>query len=207
MKNRKITPEDDFYFEVLVTDTTGKVVIKNEHAFCYNLLSNDTLWKHAEIKPGNYIVDNETEIRIHISKTDLQKNEEESNLSQSYTLTVNGHFDSVENFRIPLLTYLKSLNFDSLYVLEDHISWAIAKSIYPYIYKVESFLRKYVIKFFAIKLGPEWWKLTADSEMQKKTNQRKNNETVFSEYIDNEVYLIDFGVINSTCPNLCDTSV
>ena len=85
------------------------------------------------------------------------------------------------------------LNFDLLYVLEDHVSMSIAKYLYPGIYKVESFLRKYVIKFFAIKLGPEWWKLTADSEMQKKTNQRKNNETVFSEYVDNEVYLIDFG--------------
>ena len=92
-----------------------------------------------------------------------------------------------------LLKYLKTLNFDSLHVLEDHISLRIAQSIYPGIYKVESFLRKYVIKFFAIKLGPEWWNLTADSEMQKKTIQRKNNETIFSEFVDNKVYLIDFG--------------
>jgi hypothetical protein len=54
-------------------------------------------------------------------------------------------------------------------------------------------LRKYVIKFFAVKLGPEWWQLTAGSDMQKKTYLRKNNETIFSPFIDNEVYLIDFG--------------
>ncbi len=184
---------DEFYFEILATDTTGKVVIKNEESFCHNLLSNSSLWRSAEIKPGHYIVDNNTGIRIHVKKTDIQKNNNETELKQAYTLTINGKFDSVEPFRIPLVAYLRMLNFDSLYVLEDHISLAIAKSIYPSIYKVESFLRKYVIKFFAIKLGPEWWKLTADSEMQKKTNQRKNNETVFSEYVDNEVYLIDFG--------------
>lgn len=184
---------DEFYFEVLATDTMGKVVIKNEDSFCYNLLSNSMLWKSAEIKPGHYVVDNNIGIRVQVKKTDTQKNDSETELKQAYTLTVNGKFDSVESFRIPLLSYLKTLSFDSLYVLEDHVSLVIAKKIYPSIYKVESFLRKYVIKFFAIKLGPEWWKLTADSEMQKKTNQRKNNETVFSEYVDNEVYLIDFG--------------
>jgi len=184
---------DDFYFEILVTDTNGDVIIKNEESFCYNLLSNSTLWGSAEIKPEHYIVDNNKKIRLHVKKTDIQKNNNEIGLKQSYILTVNGEFGSMEPFRISLLHYLKTLNFDSMYVLEDHISLSIAKNIYPNIYKVESFLRKYVIKFFALKLGPEWWRLTADSEMQKKTNQRKNNETIFSEYVDNEVYLIDFG--------------
>lgn len=187
------TKIDDFYFEILVTDTNGDVIIKNEESFCYNLLSNSTLWKVAEIKPEHYIVDADKGIRLHVKKTDIQKNDNETELKQAYILTVNGNFDSLESFRVPLLRYLKTLKFDSLYVLEDRISLQIAKNIYPNIYKVESFLRKYVIKFFAIKLGPEWWKLTADSEMQKKTSQRKNNETVFSEYVDNEVYLIDFG--------------
>lgn len=187
------TTIDEFYFEILATDTTGKVVIKNEDSFCYNLLSNSNLWSKAEIKPSHYIVDNAKGVRVHIKKTDIQGENNETELKQAYTLTVNGNFNSVESFRISLLSYLRVLNFDSLYVLEDQVSGAIAKSIYPGIYKVESFLRKYIIKFFAIKLGPEWWKLTADSEMQKKTIQRKNNETVFSEYVDNEVYLIDFG--------------
>lgn len=91
------------------------------------------------------------------------------------------------------MKYLKDIYFDAIYVLEDDISEKIATDLYPYIYRVESFLRKYVIKFFAIKLGPEWWQLTAGSDMKKKTNLRKNNETYFSEFIDNEVYLIDFG--------------
>ncbi len=161
--------------------------------FCYNLISNSTLWSSPEIKPDHYIVDASKVIRIHIKKIDIQKTNNETGLRQVYILTVNGKFESLEPFRIPLLSYLKALNFDSLYVLEDHISLIIARRIYPNIYKVESFLRKYVIKFFVTKLGPKWWQLTAGSEMQKKTVDRKNNETVFSEYVDNEVYLIDFG--------------
>lgn len=49
------------------------------------------------------------------------------------------------------------------------------------------------MKFFVTKLGPSWWNVTADSEMNKKVNQRKNNELVFANYIDNKAYLIDFG--------------
>lgn len=182
------------YFEILATDTLGKVFIKNEESFCHNLISNNDLWKKPSIKTDNYIVDEVQELRLHIKKSTPQDSLlVEDKTQQAFIITVNGKFEDLEPFRIPLLNYLKTLKFESLYVLEDHVSQRIAASIYPGIYKVESFLRKYVIKFFALKLGPEWWDLTADSEMQKKTNLRKNNETVFSEFVDNKVYLIDFG--------------
>lgn len=187
------TTIDEFYFEILAIDNIGKVFIKNEDSFCHNLVSNNDLWIKPEIKSDNFIVDDKKRIRLHVKKNTSQADLIETNPKQVFVITVNGKFTDVESFRLPLLNYLKTLNFDSLYVLEDHISLSIAQSIYPGIYKVESFLRKYVIKFFAIKLGPEWWNLTADSEMQKKTVQRKNNETVFSEFVDNKVYLIDFG--------------
>ena len=192
MQNKKRN-DNHCYFEILATDTTGKVIIKNEDSFCYNLISNNSIWSSPVIKPDHYIVDDNNGLRLHVQKINTQNDSSDSERKQVYVITVNGEFDKLEPFRVPLLSYLKTLNFDSLYVLEDHISQKIADQIYPGIYKVESFLRKYVIKFFAIKLGPEWWDLTADSEMQKKTNQRKNNETIFSEYIDNKVYLIDFG--------------
>lgn len=192
-KERTKFSDKDFYFEILATDTTGKVFIKNEDSFCYNLVSNNDLWTKPVIKDDNYVVDDERGIRLHIKKNTSQGDLGGVSLKQVFVITVNGKFDNLESFRLPLLKYLKTLNFDSLYVLEDHVSSKIAQSIYPGIYKVESFLRKYVIKFFAIKLGPEWWNLTADSEMQKKTNLRKNNETVFSEFVDNKVFLIDFG--------------
>jgi hypothetical protein len=116
-------------------------------------------------------------------------------VKQAFTITVNSvNFSALDGFRLKMLEYLKtSLGFDSLYILDDHISMNIAEEIYPSLYKVESFLRKYIVKFFAVKLGPEWWDLTAGTEMQKKTNARKNNEVLFSQFVDNHVYLIDFG--------------
>lgn len=178
------------YFEVLATDTTGDVVVENEKSFCHNLLSNNKLWQNPEVD-NNTVCDKDSGVRVVIKK--IIHNEEQTELKKAFSLIVSGEFDPLEPFRLKLLKYLKNLNFDSLYVLEDDISRKISSRLYPDIYKVESFLRKYVIKFFALKLGPEWWKLTAGVDMQKKTNLRKNNETIFSEYIDNEVYLIDFG--------------
>ena len=43
MKPKNDTKIHDFYFEILVTDTTGRVVIDNENSFCHNLLSNSKL--------------------------------------------------------------------------------------------------------------------------------------------------------------------
>lgn len=193
MKTEKDKESKILDFEILAADVSGKLIIESSTNFCHNLLSNNKLLPDAEMVGGNSVYYKDKEIKINIKKIDLTKNSGEIELNQAFILTINGNFISLESFRIPLLSHLKSLGFESLYVLEDDVSLSIAKRLYPEIYKVESFLRKYLIKFFVTKLGPEWWKLTAGSEMQKKTNQRKNNELVFSDYIDNEIYLIDFG--------------
>lgn len=132
--------EKDPYFEILATDTTGKVFIKNEESFCYNLISNNELWIKPEIKPGDYIIDDSKGIRLQVKKNLQDDTSSGSSIKQVFVVTVNGKFDNLEPFRIPLLKYLKTLNFESLYVLEDHISQKIAQSIYPGIYKAESFL-------------------------------------------------------------------
>ena len=43
------------------------------------------------------------------------------------------------------------------------------------------------------KVGLGWWKITATSELSKKVNDRKNNDKEFSQFIDNKLYLADFG--------------
>jgi len=77
--------------------------------------------------------------------------------------------------------YLKSQNFDSLYVLIDQASERIACELYPLIYQVENLLRQYLIKFMVTRLGPNWWDATATSEWSQKVRQRKNNEIVFGD--------------------------
>jgi hypothetical protein len=42
------------------------------------------------------------------------------------------------------------------------------------------------------RIGPRWWEATASGEWRKKVSERKNNETVFSKYVDSNAYLIDF---------------
>ncbi|MCA9351347.1 hypothetical protein KC929_01035 [Patescibacteria group bacterium] len=196
-----------YYFEVLVSENSKNVDFDDEKSFCLNLMSNNNLFsKESECSNDNKWI-NDNDVSLGIKRIDID-DEEKVSLNQVYTLTLSSKsFDVIEPMRITLIAYLKKIGFDSVYVLEDDISSKIAAQLYPYIYKVESFLRKYVIKFFVTKLGAEWWKQSAGSEMQKKTNLRKNNETVFSEFIDNEVYLIDFGdlgqlIFNQSSGNL-----
>ncbi len=178
-------------FEILATDINGDVVIENEKNINFSLLANNKLWKDAEIH-RSIIIDKKTNISLAVNKLKIGEDVQDV-LKQTFSIKVKGDFDELESFRLPLLEYLKILKFDSLYVLHDEVSMQIAEELYPGINKVESTLRKYVIKFLVTKLGPKWWDLTADVEMQKKTLFRKRNETVFSEFIDNRAYLIDFG--------------
>ena len=79
------------------------------------------------------------------------------------------------------------------YVLKDTISKQIASQLYPLINDVESSMRKYLIKFFVSKIGTSWWNLTVNSKTASKANGRIENEKAFVKFIDNNIYLIDFG--------------
>lgn len=180
----------NYNFEILVIDKNGDVVIENQNNFYFSLLANNKLWKNAEVK-RNIIVDKDQGISLGVSKIDVEEDLHDS-LKKTFVVRVKGPFEPIEEFRLGLLDYLHTLKFDNLYILKDEISMNIACSLYPGLNKIETLLRGYIMKFLITKLGPDWWDLTADAEMKKKTNQRKKNETVFSEYIDNRSYLIDF---------------
>jgi hypothetical protein len=207
MKKVKKVKDFKYYFEILATDIDGNIDFSDEKFCCLSLMSNDKLFsKSAELsKDGAWINDNDLSLNIKKMDTGGDAN---ILLNQAYTIIVSSKsFNIIEPLRLELLSYLKKIGFDSVYVLEDDISKKIATQLYPSIYKVESFLRKYIIKFFVTKLGSEWWKQSAGSDMQKKITLRKNNETLFSEFIDNEVYLIDFSdlgklIFNQSSGNL-----
>jgi hypothetical protein len=117
-------------------------------------------------------------------------------VSQSaFFIDVEGEFDALEKFRLPLVAHIRAQEIHIIYVLFDEVSEEIARKIYPLINKIENRLRGYLIKFFVTKVGPNWWNLTADAEMRKKAHERRQNERVFSQHIDNKAYLIDFGEI------------
>lgn len=177
-------------FELLAVDTKDASVIQNDTNLLHSLLANGQLWKNPSLQENRRITDGT--ITVEVQSLTPDKNSEES-FSKGFFVRVNGNYSEVEPLRKSVTQYLKSQNFDSLYILIDQASERIACELYPLIYQVENLLRQYLIKFMVTRLGPNWWDATATSEWNQKVRQRKNNEIVFGEHIDNKAYLIDFG--------------
>lgn len=185
----KIDKSGQFQFEIICIDPTGDTNITTERSIKYNILSNEKIWKKAEYT-DNYIEDKEQKIKLyaHIIKADKALD-----FKAGFKITVGSPFDNLEPIRVELIQHLKNANFDTVYVLSDKVSEAIAQAIYPAINEVENLLRKYLIQFFITQLGMNWWLSTSDDKMKQKTRERKDNEKIFSSHIDNKAYLIDFG--------------
>lgn len=180
-----------YIFEVLTLDSTGHCTIKTNVALAYSLMSNSGIWIKPTLK-DNKIHDETLKITLGINDI-TQEEEKDFNIKNSLLIKMKGDFEEIEQIRVKILKHLNSVGFDRSYVLTDEVSSKIACEIYPKVNEVENLLRKYLMKFFVTKLGPSWWNVTADSEMNKKVSQRKNNELFFSNFIDNRAYLIDFG--------------
>lgn len=180
-----------YIFEVLTLDSSSHSTIKTSEALAYSLMSNSGLWGKPKLRDSR-ITDDDLKVSLSINESS-QEEEADFNIKNTLILKLKGDFEVVEKIRLDILKHLNSLGFDQTYVLTDEVSAKIACEIYPKVNDVENLLRKYLMKFFVTKLGPSWWNVTADSEMKKKVNLRKNNEKVFADYIDNKAYLIDFG--------------
>lgn len=176
-------------FQIICVDTDNKVKVKNEQNFLYLLLSNSELWENCELKDKTIIEKDKS-----LSCTVNIISNKENNIPQiSFTIQISGNYNKLEPFRLKILEFIKNQNFKHIYVIKDDISRNIAHELYPLINMIENNLRAYLMKFFITKLGVGWWDSTADNDMKNKAQKRKNNEKEFSKYIDNKVYLIDFG--------------
>lgn len=182
-----------YEFEVLcVKHGKGLSYVNDEESLLHLLLANSSLWTTNNKRLNKQLIEDTGKgLSVTVLKMEKASDTEELN----FVIKVKGNkYPSIENFRIPLVEYMNKQGFNkNIYILTDDISSKISHQIYPLINKVENKLRKYLIKFFVTKLGSaDWWKTTADSEMHKKVDQRKNNEPYFSQYVDNKVYLVDF---------------
>src|SRR2546421_5301638 len=182
-----------YLFEILCVDAQNATVLQEAQNIVHVLLANATLWKAAKLleNSANMRIEDEG-LSISVEKLDIDLTQD-SLLRKSFLIKCMGEYEKLERIRLPICQYLKSQGFEYIYVIQDEISEYIAQQIYPSINRVENRLRKYIIKFFITKLGPNWWETTADAEMKKKASQRKNNETIFGPTTDNKIYLIDFG--------------
>lgn len=166
-------------------------MVKTEQNVLHALLANSTLWENPNLKKKTCSI-HDGDLTATV-RTVLKGANTESAYDNAFDICITGSQERLESFRLPLVSHLRNQHFDPLYILKDEVSEEIACSIYPLLYRVENSLRGYLIKFMSIRLGPEWWDLTAKGEWSKKVQQRKNNETVFSMHVDNNAYLIDFG--------------
>lgn len=180
--------ETDLIFEILAIDVGEKSQVKTEQNLCYSLLSNSALFTAAELNgtqvQGEHVRTSVTAVAAVPSA--------ETQLNSAFQLTSTAKLEHLEGFRKTIAEHLRKQNFEKLYILRDDVSEQLANSIYPMINRLENRLRSYVIKFMTTRLGPQWWEVTASSELKKKSNKRKNNETVFFPLVDHHAYAIDF---------------
>lgn len=176
-------------YELLCVDYQNKSHLKSEANFLYYLMSLGVIWEVPKLN-YNKITDKNGSSVI-VNKISNQSSYPETTIFQ---LTFSGEFEHLEKVRLIILSYLKKQGYEkeSIYVLKDTISKEIARKLYPLINEVETSLRKYLIKFFVIKIGPNWWKMTVDVKTATKATNRVENEKAFVDFIDNNIYLIDF---------------
>lgn len=178
-------------FELLVLDTVEQSVIQSEINLLYSLVSVGSLWEAPQIDAQNFTI---TDGEVILEAKRLTADEASStDINKAFLITASGSYEWLEPRRKLVVEYLSNQNFDYLYILKDQVSENIAQTIYPLIYQVENLLRAYIVKFMTTRVGPKWWGITATNDLKQKVKSRKNNEKEFSQYIDNNAYLIDFG--------------
>lgn len=60
------------------------------------------------------------------------------------------------DIRIELMEGLQRERFNEIFVTQDDFSEQVATSLYPYLFKVENALRRYLTKFYTINQGPNY---------------------------------------------------
>ncbi len=179
-----------YTFEILCVDKTGNTVVRTVENLKHAILANASLWHSATSQAEDEILDKNLQIKISLVESEDITDQQ---LKRAFLICVRGNYDETEKIRLPLIDYVKELRFEPIYVVSDEVSEKIATELYPGIYQVENKLRGYLIKFFVKKLGPNWWKVTADADMNRKARDRNTTSRVLTPSLDNSAHLIDFG--------------
>ncbi len=177
-------------FRLLIADEKPHETCNSTQDLVFLIASIGSLWKDIRVK-NSTISDSQTSIRISV-KSNLDQASENNQLEYCFEMFISGNYDDLEPLRLNILQVLANYGFSNIYVVTDEVSQSIATKIYPKINKLESALRSYLLEFFILRLGVKWADVTFNPEMKIKVNKRKNNETLFSKFIDNRAFLVDF---------------
>ncbi|MGM3306504.1 Swt1 family HEPN domain-containing protein [Anabaena sp. WFMT] len=171
-------------FELLCInqDQQKKVKYTKPKYLLWDLLITENLWKSEPVicEDSLELSDNAQNIKLSIQPFDMSKMVTGDRSSSAYYIIVEGDFDHLEPFRIKLIDELKNSGFNYRQILIDDVSNQIAINIYPLINKIETLLRKYIVKFFITKIGTDWWPIVVSKDNIEKAKTKRTNETVFT---------------------------
>lgn len=169
-------------FELLCIDLEHKVKFRKPENFVKALSIIENLWNGSpQINEGGlYLEDTASHVKVSIQPFDTSTMATGERFASAFLITAEGQYDSIEPFRLKLIQQIGDLNFKYVKILNDEVSDAVAKKIYPLLNSIENFLRKYIVKFFLTKIGIDWWTLAVSKEIRDKSMSKKSNETVFT---------------------------
>lgn len=169
-------------FELLCIDLEHKVKFRKPENFVTALSIIESLWNGSpQINEGGlYLEDAATQIKVSIQPFDTSKMATGERFASAFLITAEGQYDSIEPFRLKLIQQISDLNFKYVKILNDEVSDAVAKKIFPLLNSIENFLRRYIVKFFLTKIGIDWWTLAVSKEIRDNSLRKKSNETVFT---------------------------
>ncbi len=183
-------------FEILCLDSKEAVKSRTVKTLIYALMANDTLFDDPSMDNSKGTInDNVKKIQLHITQFPTDKMLTGARYSVAYTISVKcDNIDTLDNFRIQLIDYIKSIGFSNIRILLDEVSQNIAASLYPQLYVLENKVRTFIINFFLKNLGTNWTRLAMSIDTLSKIKSRKDNDRIFvsSNRVDSDVSLIDF---------------
>lgn len=180
-------------FEMLVLDPGKKTNYQDAKSLFFALRGFSKLWKNPDLDEGNLTIqDGTTKLCVTDQAAVVNEDDSTKTTTSAFSITLSGEFDDIEPLRVYITEYLVEQKFGYRYITKDEISEQIACELYPYLYRLENKLRRYLTRFMTTRMGGEWWKVTASKQMADKANNRKGNEIIFGKHTHNDSFLIDF---------------
>ena len=176
--------------------------VRDTSALCNRLLSNSGLVTglSSKIKHNKVIfLQNEQKEEAIINTYMYDSLEDEGIDYIVFELEISGNTNVIHQVRAPLLDSLREFcesgsHKGQINVLFDSISLKIARKLYPEIYFIENRLRSFLVRYFVLNLGHDWFNLTADPEMKEKVRKRPGFKNSF-DFIEDYLYKIDLNDI------------
>lgn len=150
---------------------------------------------------GQYPTIGSNKVKSEVLTCELKKLRNAVNAS--FELKFIGEKDYLCDVRLLIVEHLaKRINFNRVFVICDDVSKELAKDIYPKLHEAENALRGYIIRFFAVKYGADWYERTIDENTNKKTENVQGMGAI-ENTVQNQIYNLHFTDLYSFIGDFC----